>query len=69
MKSSDFVEYGDAEFSWQVNGVRDGFENEKIVVDIDNEGNIKENEVTSQKRENYNNRVKHLGKNIKYSKK
>ena len=35
MKPSDFKEYGDASFSWQISGVRDGYENEQIICDTD----------------------------------
>ena len=35
MKPVDFNEYGDAPFAWQVCGVRDGFENEEIIVDVE----------------------------------
>lgn len=31
MKEADFYEYGDAAFSYQVTGVREGYENERIV--------------------------------------
>ncbi len=31
MKESGFYEYGDAAFSYQVTGVREGYENERIV--------------------------------------
>lgn len=35
MKPDDFKMYGDASFAWQVSGVRDGYENEKIICDAD----------------------------------
>ena len=35
MRPSDFSAYGDAAFSWQVSGVRDGYENEQIICDAD----------------------------------
>ncbi|MBN2604001.1 MAG: hypothetical protein JXA91_07720 [Candidatus Thermoplasmatota archaeon] len=35
MKHSDYEEYGDATFAWQINGVRDGYENEQIICDTD----------------------------------
>lgn len=35
MKPADFKTYGDAEFAWQVSGVRDGFEDERIICDMD----------------------------------
>ena len=35
MKDSDYFEFGDVEFAFQVTGVRDGFEDEEIIVDID----------------------------------
>ncbi len=36
MKESDFFEFHDVEFSFQVTGVRDGFEDEEVIVDISN---------------------------------
>jgi hypothetical protein len=33
IKSEDLFEYGDVDFSYQVTGVRDGFENEEVIVD------------------------------------
>ena len=35
MKPSDFSEFKDVEFSFQVTGVRDGFENQEVIVDED----------------------------------
>jgi hypothetical protein len=35
MKKSDYAEFRDVEFAYQVTGVRDGFENEKVIVNID----------------------------------
>ncbi|HEX3018890.1 MAG TPA: hypothetical protein VHP36_01245 [Chitinispirillaceae bacterium] len=35
MKPADFKEFGDAQFAWQVSGVRDGYENEEIIVDAE----------------------------------
>ncbi len=61
MKQSDYAQYGDAEFSWQVTGVRDGFENEKVIVDLDSSGNMESNNsVVSPKRAAMNERVKKL---------
>ena len=50
----------DAEFSWQVTGVRDGFENQEVIVDIDSTGNINETKTLSQKRVDMNEKVKKL---------
>ncbi|MCL2722699.1 MAG: hypothetical protein FWD47_15325, partial [Treponema sp.] len=35
MKPSDFSEFKDVEFSFQVTGVRDGFEKQEVIVDED----------------------------------
>jgi hypothetical protein len=35
MKPSDFSEFKDSEFSFQVTGVRDGFEKQEVIVDAD----------------------------------
>jgi len=35
MKKSDYAEFRDVEFAYQVTGVRDGFENEEVIVNID----------------------------------
>jgi len=35
MKASDFSEFRDVEFSYQVTGVRDGFEKQEVIVDVD----------------------------------
>jgi SH3-like domain-containing protein len=50
MKNSDYEDYGDAEFSWQVTGVRDGFENQQVICDIDSTGTIVEAKTLSAKR-------------------
>ena len=50
MKKSDYEDYGDAEFSWQVTGVRDGFENQQVICDIDSTGNVVEAKTLSTKR-------------------
>lgn len=57
MKKSDYIEFGDAQFAWQVTGVRDGYENEQIIVDIDKNGDLKENAVVSTKRAKMNERT------------
>lgn len=36
MKSADHFEFGDIEFAYQVTGVRDGFEDEQIIVEEEN---------------------------------
>jgi hypothetical protein len=36
MKESDFVEFKDVEFSYQVTGVRDGFEKMETIISVDN---------------------------------
>jgi len=38
MKKNDFTEFRDVEFAYQVTGVRDGFEGQKIIVDIEKLG-------------------------------
>ena len=58
MKKSDYEDYGDAEFSWQVTGVRDGFENQQVICDIDSAGNIVEAKTLSAKRLAMNERSK-----------
>lgn len=60
MKQSDYAQYGDAEFSWQITGVRDGFENQEVIVDIDSTGNMKETRDFSQKRVNMNEKGKKI---------
>lgn len=62
MKNSDFFEFGDVQFSYQVTGVRDGFENEEVIVDINNKIG---QESISEKRAVYNERVKNLAKKMK----
>ena len=62
MKESDFFEFRDVEFSFQVTGVRDGFEDEEVIVDIaekDGRKNI------SKKRAAYNERVKTIAEKSK----
>ena len=55
MKDSDFYEFGDVTFSFQVTGVRDGFEDEKVIVNIAEKA---ENDNISAKRAEYNEKVK-----------
>jgi len=55
MKESDFFEFHDVEFAFQVTGVRDGFEEEKVIVDIAEKA---ENGNISAKRSDYNEKVK-----------
>jgi len=38
MRKSDFTEFRDVEFAYQVTGVRDGFENQEVIVDAENLG-------------------------------
>ena len=55
-------EFRDVEFSFQVTGVRDGFEDEEVIVDIaekDDQKNI------SKKRAAYNERVKTIAEKAK----
>jgi len=62
MKESDLFEFRDVEFSFQVTGVRDGFEDEEVIVDIaekDGRKNI------SKKRAAYNERVKTIAEKSK----
>lgn len=42
MKSTDHFEFGDVEFAHQITGVRDGFEDEEIIVDEENLGKEKD---------------------------
>jgi hypothetical protein len=35
MKKSDFAEFRDVEFAYQVTGVRDGFENQEVIIDAE----------------------------------
>jgi hypothetical protein len=55
-----YTKYGDAEFSWQVTGVRDGFENQEVIVDVDKNGALKETRALSQNRIGMNEKVKKL---------
>lgn len=55
MKDSDFYEFGDVTFSFQVTGVRYGFEDEKVIVNIAEKA---ENDNISAKRAEYNEKVK-----------
>jgi hypothetical protein len=61
MKPADFREYGDAQFAWQVSGVRDGYENEKIICNADSllQG-IKDDTPVTEKRAKINERAKKL---------
>lgn len=63
MKSSDYDELGDVEFSYQVTGVRDGFEDSDVIVDIDETGKDESN--ISLKREEYNEKVKKIENKMK----
>lgn len=60
MKKSDYIEFGDAVFAWQVTGVRNGYENEKIIVDIDKNGEIVKEKTVSPKRAVMNLRIAKL---------
>jgi hypothetical protein len=62
MKDSDIREFGDVPFAFQVTGVRDGFEDEEVIVDI-NKVNAKEN--ISAKRAAYNAKVEKLAAKMK----
>ena len=66
MKESDFFEFHDVEFTFQVTGVRDGFEDEEIIVDVAKK-NGQEN--ISAKRAAYNEKVKVIAEKIKQEKK
>jgi hypothetical protein len=55
MKDSDFYEFGDVPFAFQVTGVRDGFEDEEVIVDIAEKA---ENDNISAKRADYNEKVR-----------
>lgn len=63
MKGADFIEFRDIDFSYQVTGVRDGFEDEAVIVDINGQENI------SAKRAAYNEKVKNLVQKMKNEKK
>ncbi len=60
MKKSDFDEFGDATFAWQITGVRDGFENQKVILDLDKNGNTIDDETVSPKRAKMNERIEKL---------
>lgn len=61
MKPGDFKEYGDAPFAWQVCGVRDGFEDEEIIVDVETfVGGSEDAAPVSEKRAKINERAKKL---------
>lgn len=61
MKPDDFREYGDAPFAWQVCGVRDGFENEEIIVDVETfVGGSEDATPVTEKRAKINERAKKL---------
>jgi hypothetical protein len=66
MKQSDFIEFRDVEFTYQVTGVRDGFEDEEIIVNI---SKINSQENISEKRAAYNEKVKKLELKMKNEKK
>jgi len=55
MKDCDFNEFGDVPFAFQVTGVRDGFEDEEVIVDIAEKA---ENDNISAKRADYNEKVR-----------
>ncbi len=66
MKESDFFEFHDVEFAFQVTGVRDGFEDGEVIVDIakqDKPGSI------SGKRAAYNETVEKILEKINKGKK
>jgi hypothetical protein len=52
MKKSDFTEFRDVEFAYQVTGVRDGFENQEVIIDED-----KLNEVDSRPKNEVQKRI------------
>jgi len=63
MKPSDYNEFGDAEFAWQVTGVRDGYENEEVIVDVDKFVKLEKSEDEtnlSEKRKKMNEKVEKL---------
>lgn len=62
MKQSDYIEFRDVEFTYQVTGVRDGFEDEEIIVDI---SKINSQENISEKRAAYNEKVEKLSAKMK----
>ena len=59
VKGADFTEYGDVEFDYAVTGVRDGFENTEVIVDIENVNNS----VTTEKQKKFRERVKKVMNN------
>jgi len=65
MRESDHYKFGDVPFAFQVTGVRDGFENGEVIIDIEN---IHSQEI-SEKRAAYNEKVKKVAKKIKKAKK
>jgi len=45
MKASDYSEFRDVEFAYQITGIRDGFENQEVIIDedkLDSANNIRE---------------------------
>ncbi len=69
IKGVDFREYGDVEFSYQVTGVRDGFENEKPIVKLDSALSPPTNTAKTsvspleKRREEFRDRIRRHGKN------
>ena len=62
MKESDFFEFHDVEFAFQVTGVRDGFEDEEVIVDISKKDG---GENISEKRAAYNEKVRKIVEKVK----
>jgi hypothetical protein len=60
MKKSDFIDYGDVEFAYQVTGVRDGFEHEETIIDANKTAQADQPNALSPKRQKMNERIQHL---------
>ncbi len=52
IKKADFDEFGDVKFSYQVTGVRDGFENQKVIMDLDELNKKMDSDELNKKSEN-----------------
>ena len=48
-KQSDHMDFGDVTFSYQVTGVREGYENEEPIVDLSSLGNTEGKGVSAEK--------------------
>jgi hypothetical protein len=58
IKPADYSEFGDVQFSYQVTGIRDGFEDNKVIRDA---SNINDTTTYSAKRKGMMARIKAIG--------